>query len=178
MQSQQRRAAFSLIEVLVAVGVFATAVATTLLLLPNLTKQSAESADFLTAQQLPAALRIELRRLAELKPTGFDELAQSLPEVSTPLGEGRQFVASRDGMRLHVLDQTPARGAVSPPEQYFLVECWKFTDEPLRPDSAKAHLVAYVRVSWPFRTGASANDTVTTALTDRGEFSFTCAITR
>lgn len=176
MSAQRQSAGFSLIEVIIAVGVFATAVATTLLLLPSLTKQSAENGDFLTAQQLPDALRIELRRVATLE--GFDQLANSLPAISTPLGESRQFVASRDGMRLHALDQTPSSGALSLPEQYFLIECWKFLDEPLRPDPAKAHLVTYVRVSWPFRTGALVNDTVTTALTERRQFTFTCAINR
>lgn len=176
MKARRWHAAFSLIEVVIAIGVFASAVATMLLLLPNLTKQSRETANFLTAQQLPDALRIELKRIAAIE--GFDQFANSLPEAVAPLNDGRAFVASRDGMRLHALDRPPTHGVVSLPEQYFLIECWKFTSEPLQPAQGKAHLVAYVRVSWPFRTGPSLNETVTTVLADRTQFTFTSAINR
>jgi type II secretory pathway pseudopilin PulG len=169
--------AFSLVEVVIATGIFASALAVVLLLLPSLTKQSGEAADALTAQQFGDILRIELGRVATSE--GFDTLAGSLPELATPLANGRQFIATRDGMRLHSTELAPTFGeAIGDAEQYFLIECWKFPTEPLRPDGSKAFLATFVRVSWPYRTGVPGGAATTTPFGDRSQFTFTCAINR
>ncbi|MBI5424943.1 MAG: type II secretion system protein [Opitutae bacterium] len=168
--------AFSLIEVVIAVGVFGAAIAVILALLPALTKQSSESAAALTAQQLGDVIRVELVRVASLET--FDGLAGNLPVVAAPLTGGRQFVATRDGRRLHAVDPLPAAGAISSADQYFLIECWKFPNEPLRPDGTKAFLATLVRVSWPYQTGASGGAATTTPLESRAQLTFTCAINR
>ena len=167
---------FSLVEVVIAVGVFGAAVAVILLLLPSLTKQSSESAAALTAQQFGDSLRVELTRVAGVE--GFDGLVGSLPVLGSPLAGGRQFVATRDGFRLQSVDQLPAAGAIAPSERYFLIECWKFPNEPLRPDGTKAFLATFVRVSWPYQTGGAGGPIATTPIEGRAQLTFTCAINR
>ena len=174
--SRRCRSAFSLVEVVIAVGVFAAAVAVILSLLPALSKQSSESAAALTAQQLGDAIRVELVRVASLE--GFDGLAGNLPFLAAPLTGGRQFVATRNGRRLHAVAPLPAAGAISPADQYFLIECWKFPTEPLRPDGTKAFLATFVRVSWPYQTGVATGTVTTTPLESRTQLTFTCAINR
>ena len=60
----RHRRAFSLIEVIIAVGVFAVAVVVILALLPPLSREATDSADALVAQSLPDSVRVELSRLA------------------------------------------------------------------------------------------------------------------
>ena len=175
MKARRTFRGFSLVEVVIAVGVFAVGVGAILLLVPSLAKHGAESADFVTAQQLPDALRVELRRVAETQ--GFDQLASSLPLLESPLANGREFVAARDGVRLHAVDSPPNAGALSPAEQYFLIECWSFATEPLAPSATKAFLATYVRVSWPYRVG-SGGAVVTTSPESRNQFTFACGINR
>ena len=67
-----KKTGFSLIEVVVAVGIFATAVVVVLAMLPGLSRQAADSADAMTAQRLPDAVRLELERLSASG--GFDAL--------------------------------------------------------------------------------------------------------
>jgi len=119
---------------------------------------------------------VELVRVAGLE--GFDGLAASLPILADPPTGGRQFVASRDGVRLHSVDQLPAAGATTAAERYFLVECWKFPNEPLRPDGTKAFLATFVRVSWPYQTGASGGAAATTPIEERSQLTFICTINR
>lgn len=169
-----RRAGFSLIEVVIAVGIFALAVATMLALLPSLTRQTSDTADTLVAQRLPDNLRVELQRLAR---GNFDALATAIPIMSAPLDNGLRCVASRDGARLHsVTYLPPAAGAQIPEgEQYFAVEVWRFNQQPLAYDATAAILPVYVRVSGPYRNSGSVTPTV---LEDRSQFTFTAAINR
>lgn len=176
MQIRAKQSAFSLVEVVIAVGLFATSISVILLLIPNFVRQSGNSADLLVAQQFSDALSVELQRVASIE--GFDSLGSSLPDLSSPLPPGRRFVATRDGARLHSLDHLPTSGAISETEQYFLLECYKFTTEPLRPGSTRAFLAVSVRVNWPYRIGVPGGPLVTTQFADRSQFNFSCAINR
>ena len=165
--------AFSLIEVIIAVGLFATSVTVIIALLPSLARQSRESADLLAAQRLPDALKVELSRLGA---AGFVTLAGQVPVMSGPLDGGLAFVADHDAARLHSRDyQPPATGLLPEPERYFLVECWRFPEEPLRFDSQKAFLALTVRVSWPYRVPGAVSPTDGSA---RLQSVFTVAINR
>lgn len=167
--------AFSLIEVVIAVGVFAVAVVVILALLPPLSHSAAESADALVAQSLPESVRIELARLASSG--GFDALANRVPVMSVPLENGLALVCARDALRLYSPDYLPppAAGRLPQAEQYFLVEVWRFHQPPLRYDPASNMLATYVRVSWPFwNPGASAF----TPLTARSHLTFTVSLLR
>jgi len=169
-----KRAGFSLIEVVLAAGIFAVAVTVMLALLPALTRQSAESADALVAQGLPDSLRVELRRLAA---NDFNGLANTIPVMGTPLENGLLFVASRDGSRLHSASYlSPATSGLIPQEQrYFAIEVWRFNQGSLQFDGTGSVLAVHVRVSWPYH---NPGVTISTPLPDRGQFTFTIAINR
>ncbi|MBX3735376.1 MAG: hypothetical protein KF715_01695 [Candidatus Didemnitutus sp.] len=162
-------------EVVIAVGVFAGAIAVVLALLPSLTAQSASSADALVAQRLPDAVRVEMQRLATIG--SFDALATNVPVMTGPLDNGLAFVAARDGARLHTLNylSTATGDVLLLREQYFLVEIWRFPAAPLAYEATGAVLPVYVRVSWPYRV-ADAGSPV--ALENRNSLTFTCAINR
>lgn len=165
--------AFSLVEVIIAVGLFATSVTVMIALLPSLARQSAESSALLAAQRLPDALKVELTRLAR---TNFDALAGQVPVMSAPLTGGLGFVADRDAARLQSRDYLPpATGQLAESEQHFLVECWRFPDEPLRFDNQKGFLALVVRVSWPYRLPGTSAPTAESA---RSQFMLTVALNR
>lgn len=169
------RRGFSLVEVVIAVGVFAAGITVVLALLPSLTNQSAASTEALVAQRLPDAVRMEMQRLAAA--AGFDALAANVPVMSAPLDNGLAFVAGRDGARLHALNYlAPAASeALLLREQYFLVEIWRFPSPPLAYDAGGAVLPVYVRVSWPYRV---ADDGSPVVVENRSSLGFTCAINR
>lgn len=167
--------AFSLVEVVIAVGLFASAVAVVLALLPALVSQTAAASESLVAQRLPDPLHLELQRLATTG--GFDALAARAPLAATPLSGGLAFVASRDGARLHALDYLPPTAAETLPEaaQFFLIEVWKFPSGPLVYDSTGAVLPLTIRVSWPYRAPGSA---VVVAAASRSQLTFNTALLR
>lgn len=165
--------AFSLVEVIIAVGLFAASVTAVIALLPAVTRQGAVTTDTLAAQRLPDALKVELSRLAA---SGFDALAGQVPVMNQPLGAGLAFVATRDAARLHSRDYLPpGTGRIADQEQYFLIECGRFPDEPLRFDAQKHSLALAVRVSWPYRLPGS---TAPTAESSRTQVAFTVSLTR
>lgn len=165
--------AFSLIEVIVAVALFVASVTVILALLPALTRRGAENADRLVAQRLPDAVRVELGRLAA---SGFDGLAAQAPVMGAPPAEGLALVASHDGARVQSRDfLAPASGRIADRDQYFLIECWRFADGPLRYDGAQSSLALCVRVSWPYRQPGAATPTPEAA---RQEFTFVTSLNR
>ncbi len=162
---------FSLVEVVVAVGIFAIAVVGVLLVLPTLARQTAESADLLVAQGLPGAIRNEMKRLAS---GGLDGFAASVPVMTATPTEGYRMVAARDGVRVSSL--TADNGEVTEDERYFLIELWRFNAQPLAFVSGQSGALAvHVRVSWPYRLPGVSN---ATALENREQFTFTVAINR
>ncbi|HWA27027.1 MAG TPA: hypothetical protein VG734_15325 [Lacunisphaera sp.] len=166
--------AFSLIEVIFAVGLFAAAVTVVLALLPALTRHGVEVQDSLAAQRLPDALRLELQRLAAAG--GFNAVATQVPTMGNPAESGLVFVALRDASRLHSRDYLPpATGRIADQDQYFLVECWRFPNEPLSFDPQKHFLALAVRVSWPYHLPDGAAPTAESA---RAYIMFTESIRR
>ena len=173
MNAFRRARAFSLIEVIIAVALFATSVIVIIALLPSLARQSAESMDLLAAQRLPDALKVELTRLAA---SNYDGLAGEIPVMPAPLTGGLAFVADREAARLQSRDYLmPTSGQLIGSEQYFLVECWRFPDEPLRFDNQKGFLALAVRVSWPYRLPGTSAPTAESA---RSQFMLTVALNR
>ena len=143
--------AFSLLEVIVAVAIFSGAVTVLLGLLPELTRQSAVSADALNALRLPDAIRVELTRVGTTG--GFEALANQIKPLATSLPDTCELVATRDAARLHTLVYLPPPVAaqIADESQYFLIEAWRFSDAPLAFDQRGAVLALHVRVSWPYR---------------------------
>jgi hypothetical protein len=165
--------AFSLIEVIIATGLFAASVTVVIALLPGLARQGGESADLLAAQRLTDALKVELRRLSA---SGFEALASQTPTLNGPLTGGLAFVSDRETVRLHARDYLPpVTGHLAESEQYFLVECWRFPNEPLRFENQKGFLALVVRVSWPYRLPGSGAPTAEAA---RSRLMFTMSLNR
>jgi hypothetical protein len=132
------------------------------------------SQDTLAAQRLPDALKVELTRLAAAG--GLDALGLRAPEFGSPGAGGLAFVAPHDVVRVQSRDYLPPAGALIPDvDQYFLIECWRFPDEPLRFDAQKHFLALAVRVSWPYRLPGPG---VTTTDGARAQVSFTVSLTR
>lgn len=139
---------FSLIEVILAVGIFALTVPTTLALLAALGRQGAVTAEVRVAQRLPGSVRLELARLAQ---ASFESLAAATPVMTSPPEPGLALVSTHDGSRLHSSEYLPPASTLALADRYFLIECWRFGEEPLRFNSDKAYLALYVRASWPYR---------------------------
>lgn len=174
MTRLSQRAGFSLLEVVIAVGIFATAVVVILALLPGLTRQAADTTDTFTAQRMPDAVRLELERLAISG--GFDALRARLPVMDASLSAGLALTASRDGAQLHSVGYLPPSFSAAVPQggQYFAVEVWRYAPSQLKHDS-NTLLPVLVRVSWPcWNPGATA----ATPLEDRQQFTFTLALRR
>lgn len=172
MKPVARSRAFSLIEVIIAVGLFAGSVVVVIGLLSTLSRQATDSADILAAQRLPEAVRVELTRLAK---SGFDSLAAQVPIMAVPLDHGFALVANREATQAQSLDVLPQASLLPAGEQYFLVECWKFSAEPLAFTGSKAFLAMHVRVSWPYRVPGS---TAPVPLADRNQTVFTVSLNR
>jgi prepilin-type N-terminal cleavage/methylation domain-containing protein len=174
MPASGQRAGFSLLEVVVATGIFAVAVTVLLALLPSLMRQSTEAADLLAAQRLPDSLHIELQRLAA---ADFDGLATTVPVMTTPLADGLLFVAARDGGRLQSVNyRPPAAGQQLPPDQrHFAIEAWRFNQGTLATDATAPVLVVWVRISWPYSSPGSATPT---PLAARRQFTFQVSLRR
>jgi type II secretory pathway pseudopilin PulG len=166
------RRGFSLVEVVIAVGIFAGSLVVVLSLLPSLVRQSADSADRLVAQRMVDAVRSELERQATS--IGFDALASTVPVMNVPLENGRALVATATGLRIEPATGIGS-GGIALAEQHFFVEVWRFPQAPLSYDSNAAVLPLYVRISWPYRVrGFSAS----TSLADRNQFTTSVAIDR
>lgn len=146
--------AFSLLEVVIAIGIFAVAITVILALLPATVRQLADSHDAITVSRLGDAIRLEAQELAAQK--GFDALAGSIPAMDSSLDTGLLLVASRDSA-----DVRP--GDLIEPilrDQYFLIEMRRFPAGQLAYDSNAACLALSARITWPYRvltpTGLSA----------------------
>lgn len=143
------RRAFSLLEVVIAIGVAATGLVVVLALLPSLLQQQAEVRRAHVALGLPDAVTIELRRLAGPGLGNLAARAGEFERTSSPL----RLLASADGTDLREAadDGRPA---------YFLIELHRFPPgSPLSYDAGSSHLALQARVSWPHRpNGAEASE--------------------
>lgn len=175
MSRRRSSPGFSLVEVVVAVAIFAVAVSAILGLLPALMRQAGISAVSLTAARLPDALRAELQRVVSAG--GFDALASEVKVLAAHPPETCELVADRNGSRLHTINYLPPPAAerIAADERYFLVEAWRFGAPPLAFETGGAVLALHVRVSWPYRI-PGAPDPV--PLADREQLAFALAINR
>lgn len=168
------RRGFSLVEVVIAIGIFSAAIVSLLALLPSLVRQAGGTQDALAAQGLPDPIDLELRRMAA---GGFDQLAGSIPVMAAPLEKGLLLVAARDGIRVHAaasMAATPAE-VIPPEDRYFAAEIWRFDRAPMRDEPAGAWVPLFVRVSWPYRVPGNG---APTAMADRSQFTFTLVLVR
>jgi len=150
---------FTLVEVMLAVGIFAFAVAALLALLPASGLQTAAAREAEVAARLPEAVRLQLQRL--------------VPHGSYAAFAGVALVAERDGTQVR-----PAPAAPDGLEQYYLIEVTPFPAEgPLGHHPATPLLAVRVAVTWPHRP-PSAPGTVAPATRreERERFAFNLAL--
>lgn len=145
-----RRCAFSLVEVVIAVGVFAVAIVAVLGLLPTLARHAADSTDRLTAQHLLDAVRVEL--CGTVRAQGLDQLAADLPLLAGASAGGGMWVAPRAGAPLR---RIASGGGVA--GDFFVIEAGRFATGPLAYANGRGVLPVAVRIEWPYHpVGASA----------------------
>jgi prepilin-type N-terminal cleavage/methylation domain-containing protein len=148
-------AGFTLVEVVVALGVLAVILATLGSLYGPATATAAGIADRQTAARLGDSLQCELERLqAEL---GFERLALTIPGAES--GAALRLVAVRDGRRILRADgAAPAADrplddgtlpGIAQRDRYFLIEVTQQIDLPYAPGAG--FLAVSARVTWPYK---------------------------
>lgn len=150
---------FTLVEVIVAVGIFALAVAALLALLPAIGQQTAAAREAEVAARLPDGVRLQLQRL--------------VPRGSYAAFVATALVAERDGTNVR-----PAPTEPDGLEQYYLIEVTPFpADAPLGYNPANPLLPLRVSISWPYRPpSAPGTVALATKLEDRERFAFNLAL--
>lgn len=170
--NNRRQAAFSLVEVSVAVGVLALGLVVIVALLVPSAGRSADVSDAATAARLVEGINQELRRL------GFEAVRDGV--VGSGGGEDKTIwlVATQDGSRImrsgrtpdeanprnwdaeNDLDETVLPG-IAQRDRYFLVSLSRLTTtttDPLYYTTAKGFLALKVNVSWPFLVPVDQGD--------------------
>lgn len=134
--------AFSLIEVVIAVGVFASGIVVLLALLPAMLQRSADSGDTLTALRFPDAIRSELLAIGGVNPVS--NIGGKLADLETSTDGKLRLVAAHDGTDVREL-------GIDSRDKYFLIEVFRFPSGQLAFNAAAPVLAMQVRVSWPFQ---------------------------
>lgn len=152
-----RRRAFSLVEVIVAIGVLAATVVGVLALLVPALRGVRDSTDRRVAAQLASAVERELGTHAR---SGFADFDAFVASTAMPL----RLVATADGGRIERETAT----ALAANEQFHLVEISRTT----RPAAAagQGFVGLQIRIAWPYRGGAVRP-------ADRFEFSTVTVVT-
>lgn len=147
--SEQKRGGFSLVEVVIAVGVAATGLLVVFSLMPGLFRQNSEAKDTLVALGLSDSITIEVRRLAGINPSNLAAQAADFEATQSQF----RLVAARDGtdLREQISDARP---------EYFLIELHRFpANSVLAPAGGDSHLHLQARISWPYRPTGVGEET-------------------
>jgi len=150
--------AFTLLEVVVAIGILAVTLIAVFGLLAASTRPAGVIADTQVAAHLGENIQDELERLKA--GLGLDGLAAIVPlgGSAAPL----QLVATRDGRRVLRADGSapaagnslndPLRRGIANRDRYYLAEVTQQLDLPYAPGAG--FLAVSVRVTWPYRLPA------------------------
>jgi len=157
-----RRASFTLVEVVVAIGVFAVTIVAVIGLMTPLSRSVAGVSDFDKAAQLGDAIQAELVRLRDLTASG--NKLDALYNASFAGGKVLTLVAPPDTSRVvreSDADNDPATGSppgVFPRDRYFLIEI-RAQSAPLNytPGSNQAFLAVTAIVKWPYQIATGPN---------------------
>lgn len=146
-RAHSRFHAFSLVEVVIAVAIFAGSVTVLLALLASTLRDSSDAADVQTVLRLPAAVDVALREIAARE--GLATLAGRIPVMDAAADRGYLLVATRQGEFVRILGTDS--GGRQLRGEYFLIDVRRFAAGPLAFDAARTALPLQVRVSWPYR---------------------------
>ena len=174
--------AFTLVEVVVAIGVLAVTVVAVLALQASLQRSAAEISGYDRAAQLADAVAIELARLRDRpvaigQPSRLDALAEIIPasDSDSPL----RLVAAREGLR--VLRESEADDTVTgivPRDRYYLIEV-RQQPAPLNYARDAGYLAVALTVKWPYQiaTGPDAGGATAADLAQASVVVFNAALT-
>lgn len=170
MDSSNRRApvrrslgegGFTLVEVVIAIGVFAVTIVAVLGLLSPVNRSVASVSDYDKAAALGDAIQTELVRLRDLTTSG-DKLAVLATLVpASDSTQPLQLVASTDGSRVVRLADADNNATASPAgiaasERYFLVEI-RQQPAPLAYTSGAGFVAVTATIKWPYAAATSAD---------------------
>lgn len=163
------RAGFSLVEVVIAIGIFAGAIAAILALFGPLSRSVGEVTGAGQAARLAEAINVELLRLRDAYPSGGATKNDQFAPVFAN-GAALTLVGSADGTR--VVREADAgndpvtanpRG-IAPAERYFLI---RVTALPGFTPGQTPFLALTATVQWPYRTPDGNGGSVVTAEASR-----------
>jgi hypothetical protein len=154
MNDARRRGAFSLVEVVVAIGLIAGSLVAILGLLAATTNSAAEARDAQGLASLGGGIQCELDRLKNS--LGLYGLAAAIPEGGSPAP--LRLVGTRDGRRVLCVDaadpaadrllRDPALQGIAVRDRYFLVELTRIPELGTADDSGFVAVSA--RCMWPY----------------------------
>ena len=167
----QRRAgrAFSLVEVVIAVGILAAAIVAIMALLAPPLRATREVLDSTVAARLADGVEMEIGRL------GFDSASGLLTDPGYIV-----VYATADGSRVVVHGSRKNGPTLAPPgiaaeARYFVL----FIDELNAPAATDAFVGLGVRVEWPYHTPDGDPDALPVSAPDRRtSFTFSAALLR
>ena len=176
-----RAAAFTLVEVVVALGVLAVTVVAALGLLGAMGRSANENSETERAGQLVEASLSELARLrdhpvGEGLPGQLDGLAAIIPASDSPASF--KLVGSRDGLRaVNETDADDPETGVLPRDRFYLIEVRQQT-APLNYRSDAGFMALSLTVRWPYRiaSGPGAADFTAADLSQASVAIFNCAL--
>ncbi len=160
-----------MIEVVIAVAIFAAAITTMLALLPAIARQSIDAQETQAALRLTDAVRLEAQRLAIER--GVDALAAAALPMDGTLDTGLLLVAAHDSADVRVLaTESPLR------DQFYLIELRRYPTGQLAYSVAGGFLALNARVSWPYRVLRPDGLSAPTTPSDRQQVDFSVVIQR
>lgn len=159
---------FSLVEVVIALGVTSVVVIGVLALLPSLIGRSSAASDAERALGMADAITSEIQRIGQQR--GYGSLG-SLPPPNENRDVGLLLVAARDSAGVRELGSSNPDGG----DEYFLIEIRAHSTAPFVYNPSAAYLVLSARVSWPYR---SSTDGTPTDPRDRHSVMFNVSVNR
>lgn len=147
-----RRRAFSLVEVVVAVGIFAIAIVSIIGLMVPINRSVAEIGEGDDAARVAGAIIEELQKAGYASVQGF---------INTPPTAGNLLHSSRDGKRVGLSDTAsiwdPDSTLTDPEEkaqQFFEVNLTRNSVlSPAAEDANSAYIAYFLELRWPAHTG-------------------------
>lgn len=154
-RSANVRGGFTLVEVIVALGVLGIFLPVMLALLGRLARTGREAGDAGNATRMAAGVQDELERLQGV--LGWEGLAAAMPPAGT--AAPWQLVGTRDGLRVRRADGAAADAerppddatlpGIAPRDRFFLAEVTQSPDLPYV--AGAGFLAVSVRITWPHR---------------------------
>ncbi len=159
--------AFTLVEVIVAVGLLAVTVLAVVAVQGVIGRSVHDASGYERAAQLVDAVTIELSRLRDRpaaigQPARLDALAAIIPASESP--DALRLVASRDGTRVSFESEADSPATcILPSERYFLIEV-RQQPAPLAYVAEAGYLAVNLRVKWPYQVPTGPDPSLATAV--------------